>query len=103
MHAAQAQLLGVMPLKLKSAFDPNPQPTASAPQPVEPAAVALTLNAQLQQDLCLAANVSELSVAVGEPLSWTQRAQRAHLVIPDASLSAKQKRALWQQIWRGQS
>ncbi|ALU43108.1 hypothetical protein [Pseudoalteromonas rubra] len=103
MHATQAQLLGVMPLKLKSAFDPNPQPSALVSQQVEQADVALTLSARLQQDICTAANTSELTVFAGDTISWTCHAQQAHLVIPDTQLSAEQKRALWQQIWSEQS
>ncbi|QPB84516.1 hypothetical protein CWC22_016595 [Pseudoalteromonas rubra] len=103
MHATQAQLLGVMPLKLKSAFDPNPQPGAPVSQPAEQADVAVTLSTQLQQDICAAANASELTVVAGDTISWTCHAQQAHLVIPEMQLSATQKRALWQQIWSGQS
>ncbi|TMP36754.1 hypothetical protein [Pseudoalteromonas rubra] len=97
MHAAQAQLLGVMPLKLKPAFDPNPQPAMPASVPVEHE--PLSLNEQLQQDLCRAANVGELRVVKGDALHWSRNGQQAQLIMPDAQLTGEQKRILWQQIW----
>ncbi|AZZ99473.1 hypothetical protein [Pseudoalteromonas sp. R3] len=101
MHAAQAQLLGVMPLKLKSAFDPNPQSAMPASAPVEHK--PLSLNEQLQQDLCRAANVGELRVVKGDAVNWACNGQQAQLIVPDAQLTGEQKRILWQRIWSAQS